>query len=308
MPNVNPLGHQATRSFIDTELFNQTMPKQGPRTVPVTIDWSLGISQKLDLLEVQQRRFIDYCQSVFIDNKSSDYWVEIEMGTTGQTVRIPARSQAYLPILLPNPPRLTFNTETGNTGTTILQLLNFPINSMIWNANATFSFDSNGNLLVSDTALLAQLTGGTTQVQSVPRIEGSNGLVKQRFMADASGIASFSAAGTSTIYSPGTDEGWVLCALRIVATDKVDISGGGSFGVNIRDESAAAIFNTAFTFASGGPGMASGQVLADYRDLQYMAATDAHDLIAEYTGTSLSDGQVELQLSYCAQTPNRSNV
>jgi hypothetical protein len=104
--------------------------KEGPRAVAVTVDFTGGSSFVLNLEILQTRNVLSMIQGLFYDNSTNTSNVAILCGITGQTIYVPSFAQAYLPLLLPNPPTLTF-TSAGSF-VTYCQLLNMPMPACVW--------------------------------------------------------------------------------------------------------------------------------------------------------------------------------
>lgn len=111
----------------------QQVPPDGPKSVPVSCDWTTESEQTLDLGNVQRRGFLSLVQSIFVDNSVGTSAVEIAIDATTQTIKVPAQSQAYLMLLTPNPVRLIFRRTSGTSNEiTRFQLMNFPVSNAVW--------------------------------------------------------------------------------------------------------------------------------------------------------------------------------
>ncbi|HEY6019841.1 MAG TPA: DUF1859 domain-containing protein [Candidatus Paceibacterota bacterium] len=104
--------------------------KLGRRAIHVLIDFTLGLSFKLDLSQVQSQGGMDSVQTLYIDNASNTGSLTILMGLTNQSIILPAGAQAYMPVLQGNPPIIQF-TSTAAVPVNI-QLLNFFIPPAAW--------------------------------------------------------------------------------------------------------------------------------------------------------------------------------
>lgn len=108
------------------------MPDNGPKMLPITLDFQNNDVQVLDLQNIQSRGFLDMVQTIWVDNTPSAAETTITVNNGGQTLRIPPGDQGYFPILCPNPVLLQFN---GNGGAVPVQviLVNFPLQAQLWN-------------------------------------------------------------------------------------------------------------------------------------------------------------------------------
>ena len=111
---------------------NVIIPKGGPATIPCNLDFRNTGRILIDGEQVVSTGKIEYLQGVFIDNADNVDALTLTIGTTGQRIVCPARSQGYFSILAPNPPRII--AETPQAGTKVLNLLfyNVPIQAVVW--------------------------------------------------------------------------------------------------------------------------------------------------------------------------------
>lgn len=86
----------------------------------------LDPTQSNQLLEMQN------IQSVFVDNYSTTGTLIIQVASTGHLIRIPPKSQAFMPLICGDRPVITFTNTTGN-GTSQAWLLNIPALGVVWN-------------------------------------------------------------------------------------------------------------------------------------------------------------------------------
>lgn len=113
---------------------NSNLPGHGelPRAMPFNITFNGTITSfGIDLTLPVQQNLITGVQSIYVDNSASTVWTQIYVPSSQQTIKIPARSQAYLPLVIPNPPQF----QVSNLGTCVveLQLMNFPMPACVWN-------------------------------------------------------------------------------------------------------------------------------------------------------------------------------
>lgn len=109
---------------------NVIIPKGGPKTIPLIIDFS-GITEwEVDGSQVVERGKIEYIQALWIDNYSNANPLTVQMNLTNMRLVVPARSQGFYPVLMPNPPKFKFTTQAGPK--VFLQFLNVPVQPMTW--------------------------------------------------------------------------------------------------------------------------------------------------------------------------------
>jgi hypothetical protein len=107
-------------------------PEQmGPRSVPFVLQFGTITSQLLDFTNQIQQGFLNGIQFVYCDNSASTTWTTITTGNGQQTVRIPARSGAYLPLSVPNPAQI----QVTNLGSATINVVffNYPMPACVWN-------------------------------------------------------------------------------------------------------------------------------------------------------------------------------
>lgn len=132
---------------------------EGRKSLPVNIDFSQGANFFLDLSSIQgqgPQKYISSVQTLYIDNVDNTAAIDVVMDVSKQRIRIPAGSEAYIPVLEPNPPKITFTC--ANPVIVPVQVLNFFVPPYIWGNN--FAFTPAGYLEVSDPALDAIISNG----------------------------------------------------------------------------------------------------------------------------------------------------
>ncbi len=111
---------------------NLFIPAEGPKAIPLYLDFSLTPEYLLDLQQYQSRQFFSMVQTLFCDAAQMTKDVKIEISGIGQTIVIKAGTQGYYPVLCPNYVRLLFSS----LGTELfkVQLINLPIAGVVWSA------------------------------------------------------------------------------------------------------------------------------------------------------------------------------
>lgn len=142
---------------------NQTTPEDGPKVIPVRVDFSVEQTWALDLSVQSSMAILKNVQSFFVDNSTNPAPLSIRVDTVQQTIVIPPLSQGYVPILATTPTKLILQS----TGGVVVQLnfMNVPMPLHIWGvASSTFNLDANGFLETSVPALEAITSGGGLNV------------------------------------------------------------------------------------------------------------------------------------------------
>jgi hypothetical protein len=101
------------------------MPAEGPRCIPLTLDFTLSLAYDLDYSNMQSRNFISMVQTIWVDNSLNAAVLEVTMVGTNQVIKVPAGIQRYYTVLQPNPIKMSF----ASTGAVVCQviLMNFPV-------------------------------------------------------------------------------------------------------------------------------------------------------------------------------------
>jgi len=101
------------------------VPSEGPKCVPITLDFTSVTTLELDYGNMQSRGFLNMCQTLWVDNSLSAVILSIQIPVTGQTIKVPAGVQGYFTCLCPNPIHMIFTSS----GAVVCQvtLCNFPV-------------------------------------------------------------------------------------------------------------------------------------------------------------------------------------
>ena len=104
-------------------------PCEGPRTIPVTYDFSSSKNYSTDLKSLMTQGQVSEIQAAFIDNSSNNASLTLVVSVQNQTVVIPAGGQAYVMLLVKEP---QFNISSQSTDFAIIHFLNFPVTNQVW--------------------------------------------------------------------------------------------------------------------------------------------------------------------------------
>lgn len=148
-------------------LFNGQAPKQ-PKALPLVFNFVAQQVYNVDLSVQQAFNTIDLVQSLFIDNSTGTAPIVVTCPVTRQSIQCPPKSQGYFAFLQTIPIQFTVASNGGQTAA-IIELLNFPVASLVWSiGSAAFSFNGAGALQVSDTLLEALIANGGLTVTTQP--------------------------------------------------------------------------------------------------------------------------------------------
>lgn len=111
-------------------LSTSLLPNEGPKTIPLTLDFSAQSSYPIDLQSLQQRNSFTAVQSIYVDNSGNAQNVTFTFQGSQQPITCKARTQGYYTVIAPNPVRFT----AASTGTVVVkvQLLNVPVAGAVW--------------------------------------------------------------------------------------------------------------------------------------------------------------------------------
>lgn len=101
------------------------MPPEGPKCIPITLDFSAATSYALDYSNMQQRGFLAMLQTIWVDNSLSATVFSITIPATNQVIKVPAAVQDYFAVMCPNPIKISFASAGGVVVQIIL--VNFPV-------------------------------------------------------------------------------------------------------------------------------------------------------------------------------------
>lgn len=109
---------------------NQLVPQEGPKALPIPLDFTNDASNLLDLTMIQQRVAISLIQAVYVDNGDNPNQLQIDINTSGQRLLIKANTCGYYPVMCTNPVKMVFTSVKGATARVFL--LNSPISGYNW--------------------------------------------------------------------------------------------------------------------------------------------------------------------------------
>jgi hypothetical protein len=107
------------------------MPPEGPKCIPITLDFTIQDSYTLDLSPLNWAAKLSMIQTVFVDSSTSAVDVVVTVPASQQILKIKSGTQGYYPILVPNPIKLLVKCPGGPVDVR-LELLNFPIPHGQW--------------------------------------------------------------------------------------------------------------------------------------------------------------------------------
>jgi hypothetical protein len=119
-------------SLLVQPVSDRLLPDEGPKGIPLLLDFSLNASYSVDLTNVLQTGYISMLQTLYIDLSDPALGnVSVDTGVSVQTITAKAQTQGYYNALIPNPPKLTFRS-TGGAGVARIILINVAIPGHVW--------------------------------------------------------------------------------------------------------------------------------------------------------------------------------
>lgn len=109
-----------------------TMPKEGPRVIPVRLDYTTFDTYNIDLTPQQQGGQFSFVQTVYIDNSDNAAALQLIASATGQRIVVPPNGMCYMPFLQPNPPQMQAITTPAGGLIVGIMFLNFYVPPIVW--------------------------------------------------------------------------------------------------------------------------------------------------------------------------------
>ena len=95
------------------------------------LTWSGNNTYTLDPTQSNQLLEVQNVQSVFIDNYNTTGTTIITVAGSGHIIRVPPKSQAFMPLIAGDRPVLSIQ-NTSNNGSSQIWLLNIPALGGVW--------------------------------------------------------------------------------------------------------------------------------------------------------------------------------
>lgn len=208
---TSAISQPSNTALIQVPVFTGKQPGAlGPRCLPVTLVGATLVAnpvQIIDLQNVQARKFIDFIQTIFVDNSLNLVPISINIAGTGQTITVGGQTQGYYPVLCPNPPKFTVSAQ-GASANINFEFLNVYLSQVWTSANAVIPI-SGGLVQVADPALDALISSGALAVRDSSGISTTSAVTRtaltgalQTVLAAnpaRTGAAFFNEQGASTI-------------------------------------------------------------------------------------------------------------
>ena len=155
-----------TNNLAAQPVANSTIPPEGPKAIPFSVNFSTNPSYSLNILNIIRSGAISRAQTIFVDNSANSAAVTITSAITSSAIIAPPYSQGYYPVLVPNPPNLTF--VSSGSATVNFQLINVPMPSSVWLVSGTQGTYVAGALLVKESALDGTIANNKVATSATP--------------------------------------------------------------------------------------------------------------------------------------------
>lgn len=111
---------------------NQLVPDEGPKAIPLLLDFTVAAQYNLDLTTQQQQGRISMIQSLFIDLSAANNDLTVTFPIGGQVIVAKSGTQGYYSVLCPNPPRIYFAMATSGGTLVPIFCINVPVAGVTW--------------------------------------------------------------------------------------------------------------------------------------------------------------------------------
>ena len=136
---------------------NATIPKEGPKAIPVALDFTAQSSYTIDVSSLYAQGVLSIIQVIYVDAADGTGDFIFNISGTAQRLKIQAGSQGYYPVLSPANGLIT----VSGAGVGQIFLINVPMSVLTWlneGEGGTFAFDNAGNLKTADQGLAGLIT------------------------------------------------------------------------------------------------------------------------------------------------------
>jgi hypothetical protein len=121
-----------SQRLADLQVANQEIPSEGPRDIPLLLDFSSVTDRSftIALLQQQVQTRISMVQTIYIDLADSDNVITVIVENTNHRVRAKGRTQGFYTLLAPAP--TTLKISSSGTDVIPVHMVNVPIAGVVW--------------------------------------------------------------------------------------------------------------------------------------------------------------------------------
>lgn len=183
---------------------------EGRKAFRFLLDFSLGLQYLIDFATWINQKTIESVQGLYVDNSAGTASVQFTFSGTNQIIIVPAGAQAYLPVIVANPPSIIIDCANA-AQTTKLYVLNFFVPPYIWG----------GSQAITIASLDAIISGGRLNARIAPA-----GLTS---LTNRSGTITAGGTGQSLMAANAARAQWNLqnpsTATEVLQFSKIGITG-----------------------------------------------------------------------------------
>jgi hypothetical protein len=111
---------------------NAIIPRGGPKVVRAILDFSNVSEILIDGQQIVSQGQIEYLQGFYVDNADNNVSISFVMSATNQRIVVPANTQGYYSLLIPNDPKIVARMDQANNRVVECFFYNVPIQSQNW--------------------------------------------------------------------------------------------------------------------------------------------------------------------------------
>lgn len=283
-----------SNQFVDFPIFAQLIPREGPKAVPFNLDFTVTQSYVVDLQNQQSRSIISLVQAIFVDNSANTSPLSIMADVVGQTLIFPPQSQGYLPILVPNPPKLTFTSPGGSDNVKII-LLNVPMPAAIWPAVTYIPPVSASKLQVADATLDGTVAGGLVNVAD--HAYGTGDATYPFWRGNRMLGVNANAAGNTVIFTPAVGNVVFFTHLSVLVSGNATLAAAGLLTIQIRSGAGLLSTDQIFLPAAVPAAPVMGFIVRQVSNLGFNGKT-AGDALTVNLSAALTNGSVSVGVAF----------
>ena len=234
MSNTVSVGNQ------QTTIYNSLMPKEGPKSVNLALDFSAQTEITVDFTLATMQTVISVVQSVWVDNSQSTVPIEFTVQGTGQVIRVPAGSMAVLPVVAASKPKIVVDSASGLIIPVLF--LNVPLPSAVWSLNASSGGPSLVEVINTPLPVLVENFNNPQQVSGLVTTQTLEGT------PSAAASTTIAAGGVSqTLFAGNAITNTGIVQNPVSATEPLYIDGVGAANVTGTDTTFAIQPGQSFT-------------------------------------------------------------
>lgn len=95
--------------LVAVSVFNTAIPPENHKAIPIALDFTTQSVIQFDAFMLQEvLTQVNFLQGIYFDGADVNGPISATAGTTGQRIVCPAKSQGYAPLMISDPPAITF--------------------------------------------------------------------------------------------------------------------------------------------------------------------------------------------------------